>query len=1092
MTETVLEVCPNGLHCEWGRADDTQPTGSLVQLLEGPAFWVLHKQRAFVPMQQRLPPTSDGHIAATDPGRTLVGPWGRLRLKEFHCDGGGAGDISMHLHGWLLEDQPAMPLPLGNWWPAILPHFGEAVRGLGLPARIALFLGPAPEPSVVMALTDLQPQHFAPARFVPPPGYNLGQPQEIVVQPKADAQSQMRTRLQEDRPSTQSARTRSAAPPVVFSIPLLKEDAKLVFNGRLISKAVQAINAAWSYLDGFQGTNFVFNTSSWIEQLKRNAPVPVIPAEGRPPPVPNKSVAPGLIARTGFFLLFQAVDQLRKDPQQLALLQRALAHFITRLIHPWAGFLLVLSASEVDKLGAMLNEQDYTDITFAGDLVEDIRDLSRASGRQPEVGSLGRKWLTFLTPDVDVTPNIPLTQRDGRTKGFRPDKSLVLEGVADLIDVTVSDWQNTLDLSRQSLLDEPQFVDGANFAALFPGTAAPGDFDIGLFTRIRLHEIRVHCSISTVPTTRSVLVAGLILFCPPCFAALWEQGSATIFLPGVQMPVLIYPSQGQLGSGAAGFKALVGQIQSDDPDVTLIIGPTFLPLPQLAVAFSLIGSFLGGTFLDGFIGGLSTKVQDAVDKLLAKLPPVDLNEIVLLEKHYVGDLGPPVYQGSRLDQGYELAVSASVPPPTSGGRLVHPTDADITLLLSNGNFSLLLGPLGLRWESELRHPAEGLPTDGQLVDWWNDPPARAGIVQPPANMFSQQPPPPMRVMDPGVQLPSFWAFWSRIRFTTDAFPRVLDVNDPAPGDPMAVNRVHIVIDVGAAFYVPRIYEWCSPTDRGRIPDGGGLPAGPGEPPGPPGPIGPLGPDAIRPGDLVATIHPELLNDPAMLQPPGTLPAGWDPATFRASCVLLPPPDAEGLPQRPGGDFMICQWMVTYDAQQSETWLRVEADFTYYHTAGMRDQFTPSNFHFLLPKLGARILHDFTGADVNITTFDTAHYLSWLNSLENHDQNEQFIKDLIARIIKASVKRQGAVEDLSFSYGQGRLSTPERSVIRLPEVLDPEVYLSLALDRNEPPQDPAHLAVSRPRTIGYESFGADLNHLNVAFKFNLSENVLDRI
>src|ERR1700730_1266802 len=75
---------------------------------------------------------------------------------------------------------------------------------------------------------------------------------------------------------------------------------------------------------------------------------------------------------------------------------------------------------------------------------------------------------------------------------------------------------------------------------------------------------------------------------------------------------------------------------------------------------------------------------------------------------------------------------------------------------------------------------------------------------------------------------------------------------------------------------------------------------------------------------------------------------------------------------------------------------------------MVDQFTPQNVHFL-PKLGARILQDFTGADV--TTFDTAHFLTWLNSLENHDQNEQFIKDLIAGIIKASVKRQGAVEDL---------------------------------------------------------------------------------
>src|SRR5207302_7540774 len=141
-----------------------------------------------------------------------------------------------------------------------------------------------------------------------------------------------------------------------------------------------------------------------------------------------------------------------------------------------------------------------------------------------------------LLHEIDLTPQIPITQKDGRTTGMRGDKSFISEGVADLVDVTLSDWHNEINLGRISLFDDPMFVDDTNFAALFPGTMAPDDFATGLFTRIRFHEILINFSVSTVPTTRSALVAGLIFFCPVCFAALWEQGSATVTLTDLQMP----------------------------------------------------------------------------------------------------------------------------------------------------------------------------------------------------------------------------------------------------------------------------------------------------------------------------------------------------------------------------------------------------------------------------------------------------------------------------------------------------------------------------------------------------------------------------
>jgi hypothetical protein len=1073
-SDIVLDVCPHGMRCQWGGSGSAQPSGSLVQLGEGPAYWVLDAQKTFVPFQQRELQKDNSGTATIDSGRTTPGDSGLLRLKEFHRNIGITGDLPLHLRVWQPEQQPATRLPLDTWWSAMLPYFAGALKGLGLPARIELFLGQELDPSIVMTMTARRASKFGPSHFIPPSNYGLTQPRQV------DGPSRTSKRRREDGQTAHSrselSRPEAAPGAASFALPLIGGDIKLAFNGNLVSKVVKAINSAWSYLDRFHGQNFVFNTDTWVTQLTLNAPAPGTDTA--------KSVAPGLIARFGFYLLWQSIKAVRADPLQLALLQSALNITGVALVHPWSGFLLSLSALENTKLGAMLDQQRYTETAFGLDLVSDI---SGASGSQPAVGGLGRKWLTFLTP------NLPLTQSNGRTTGIRPDKSIIMEGVADLIDVTFSDWQNTIELSRRPLLDDPQFVDRTNLNLVLPGTMAPGDFAAGLFTQIRVAGVQIQFSVSTTPTTDSVLVAGLIFFCPPCFVALWEWGIGTISLSNLVIPILVYPSRTDPVTAPTQLKTLVGTLQSDT-STTLLIAPGIVPFLQLEAALSLIGTFIGGPVLHAIIASLNSKVQDLVNKVLATLPPLQMSAVVRLDRpsFSLPPLGPVIYQGERQGQGYLLDAMGIIPPVNSSSTpLEHPSDADIALLLSNLYFHTQCLPLRTPPNGDFRYPTEGLPTDGKLVDWWRDPPAQAGVRQPPVNMFAP-PPPPIAIMAPGAQLNSVWSLSSQIRVSPIMFPQVLSVNDPAPGDPVAQWRCHIVVEVDATQLAPQVTEFCNPAQSGVVPKGGAVSSGPGGPigPGPNGPptdvIGPpypIGP--YEPGSLIATIHPIPVGDPGALSIPGSLPGGWNPQSFHASFALTPPPDADGIAQIPG-TFMVCQWAVTWNIEKQETWLRLEADYTYSYAVGLLDVLVlndASTLHFL-PTIASRILSGISGDDLQNVVITTNSYLTWFDSPANKGQNEAWLRDLIARALRAAVNRQGSLADLHYYYGAAA------PLQLLPEVLTPEIYLSLAQDRNDAPNS-ADIGNSRPNRIGYETFGQP-DALDVAFLFNIGENVLARI
>jgi hypothetical protein len=721
-----------------------------------------------------------------------------------------------------------------------------------------------------------------------------------------------------------------------------------------------------------------------------------------------------------------------------------------------------------------------------------------------------------------VQPEPAVTQSNGRNRGWSG-ATYIHDGLGNLVDVEFSIDSIDIEVGAGPLIPAVGWATAATDPAVAILDVRDSRRRVGFGTVLRIDEVAVAASAGMHPATESWGVVQLALTCPPCLAALWQSASGQLTLSDVRASVRVL-----LANDPHGVEDTQLEVIISPPDAASVDASVFSFGLQLA--FPLLHQ-LAGFLTDVIIDGVAPAVLDSLTRRLGLITPVPgmaarLQPLVSLDREPYRDALEAVVNGApnevldqataaeRLDElvnhtpsgrtearfrsefiAYSLALA--ITEPGTGGRLEYPTDpearlpGDITLVLSHGTLQYFLAwaGYGVGYQGDFRRvDTPHVPlTDQEVVDFWADAPEPERLG----------PRPPYRTGPPQTSLlpggtPADWIGYSGIARVSNGIVRVLPVSNPPPGAAVAELGVTVELEVGVSTFTPVTYEVCE--DLTRVADwldrGSGLPV----PPLDPGDPVPPWADGIvrvrRAGALIDDVAPalgtDLLDSLGRVLDDGHANGGAGGST--APDVVFGRPLAGGL-GRIGNGFghtVACHVVTSWNKVSSESWLSARISMTVPVMVGIGEEFN-RRIRFL-PLLSYRI----DPAQVVVGELDASAPEGPLGGLligENRTWlTERMVNHALSLLLgDTAIYRvdHPAASPLRYAYG------PETLPLR-PEGFAARAFLALHPGHWSPEPATGPTLTDAPPYIAVETFGADPDHLAMAFNFTVVTNLFDRL
>ncbi len=993
--------------------------------------------------------SSRSEIAWRDSSNSKVGPV-RLGLGYLPISAGAPAIAT--IEACLIGSGPKMT----ELWLGLAPWLGNLAETLGLPVRLRLEL-----PGGNGGSAELQLEDFG-ISDVPDDTFNLSSGLRVRA-------SERRHQIVRRDPEPSRLERPSLAPGTrrLFFSGLGPETVKVVFNQNLIDAAFADVRNASSYLSGFSGSGFLFTTADWFGQVVANAPVPT---DGV-----TRSIIPSLMVRV---FLAQIYWQIRRlglvAPPVVSDLAAAVARQSdsperTRLLDflghigqegPALSFLLDQIVPGPGSSAPADDDEAFLKLVVDTDLTE-----LATFGGHPFV-RLAVIWYGQLLPSVDIRPKERTRQDiEDSVAVFHQNGEVTLDSLADLVNISINDFQHSISFGARPLFAQPTYLDTAALQLIRqarPWFHNLQDIRFGFSTEFSLAGAELSCDINITPAFTAV-TAIMGFFCPACVLSLFMTGGASASVEDARFGALLYVEQDAERLNPPRWRAVLAEPQFGDVETSVfLVGFNVI----LDILIDVIGNILGSFILQEILKSFGSELSDAVDGLLTTLPPLDAAAISRLGRdptfpYPVGEESRIAYEApARAAGGYQFetfrqGTSGSGQPlefPSAGGTL----DAALALVLGPTRAGRLA--LDLTWPNDFG-PLRTRKPDGRLsdVDWWTEVPDLTGMPPRPSQL--QSGPPPGALLIPQNVGQSWWGYATilDVSITWLGWRNIVD----GPADrPVADVLVSAWCRSEAIETEIISYEECQDVaqlaegllDRWR---------------GPRGPLGPVGPAQ----SLTRGAPTGLLVGGSFLQrrhgPEDSSTSGWaDGSTigYWFDGGAYPRPDDTGPAPIPG--TLLCRNIVTLNARQRETWLEASLQFSLPVLVGLTETWTYQDFQnfVFLPAIRAAVSETYpAAADVPLNLFATGP-LQTLNLPANRDWIRSLLlsrgTDLAARV------GINALGPFHYDYGIGSLPI----TLRPEQIQSPVAVLRLAKVTTSP---------------------AGVPITQVAFKFEFQESLLGR-
>jgi hypothetical protein len=948
--------------------------------------------------------------------------------------------------------------PLTELWLAMAPWLGPTAGTLGLPVAMRLELLAEPGGTASLQLESLGPADLPTDLFDLPDGLRD-------VAPRS-----RRWRLKQPRkPAPPVLPTPRSAPPLLFS-GTGPETVKLIFNQTLVDAVFADMRTATSYISGFSGTRFVFPTDDWFTQIVESAP---LPTDGLTP-----SVIPGLMVR---IFLAQVSGPLRAlnlvppvpDVADIAALlpadQTMLKDFLAAVSR--RGELRSAFAMLLERLvpgvgpASPQPDEDGSIGVLLGDL-----GASQPFAADPLV-RLAEAWYGLFLPSVNVRPKYRTRQEiEDAVAVFHANGEITMSELAELVDISLNDFEHSISFGNQPLFAQPVYVDTAALrliGQLQPWFRPLENIRFGFLTDFVLAGAEVSCDIDITPAlTAATAIMGF--FCPPCVLSLFMTGSASASIEDAHFPVFIYLEQDPLRLAPPRWRTVFAEPQISDVDANIfIIGFNVI----LALIIDVLGNIAGGFVLNEVLKSFGSELGDAVDKVLESVPLVDAGSLARLGRNPDLVFPPneesrPAYEAPpRADGGYQFetfrqsvrGMGGQLEFPAAGGTL----DTSLALVLGPQRASKL--SMDLTWPGHFG-PFDTRKADGSVseIDWWAEAPDQTGM--PPRPPQAQNGPPSGVLLIPQNVGQSWWTFNTMLDIHL-AWLGWRDLADSPADQPVADVAVSAWCRGEAIETEIIMYEECQDVTRvaAGILDRWRGPRGPVGPRGPGDPVGPF----IADGPNSVMIAGRFLRRQGRPGEGGEFGPGWADESFTGYGFDprrgMPTPDDPGPTPTPG--TMLCRDIVTLNTRQRETWVEASLQFNLPVLVGLTEQlslFTLDELVFL-PAIRSALGEGYPQpANVNLDLFATGPLATL-----SRQANRNWIRDMLLSAATGLAGLTGVSALGPFHYDYGIDFVP-----------------TLVPERLQSP-----LALLRLSTVTTWPHGAPSKR--VAFKWSLQQSLLGR-
>ncbi len=801
----------------------------------------------------------------------------------------------------------------------------------------------------------------------------------------------------------------------------------------------------------------------------------------------------------------------------------------------------------LDRLDSNLLQNTFSTLWNDGDpppLLTVVNALTR------DVVVMSEHWLAYGIGPFELEPPPRMQQRSGRNKGWRGNRYQE-DAVAELVDVEVDVNHIDIRFSNDRTIGRPSHIPAGDplFLAidlLEQQLGRPARDRVGMRSTIRIDEISIDLTVATFPTTRSLVLVGLFLLCPPCVPLLWQFVLGRMDLSDIR--VFMHPilANDPLHLEDPHFEVRVGPADVGDVDVLAFAFNALLEFPPLlalqTALINLVGNVISTSIVNGIMHDLQAVVGPPEDFLVRLQPLLTLNREGHRQflENTVKDPGKPATEqedaAERLDRlknhtpeginhgGFRTegsgsaryAMDLAIRRPGLGGNLVHlppgaPLEGDASLLLSHDVLRYFLdwASYGLAYHGRIYRAANpDLQLDGndEIMDFWTHAPLPRQLGERP----DYQTHPPRTT--PGDQQVEDWVSYSAVADVSSAVCRYLDVDNPAPDEPIAELCVTVRFDVGVTTYTPTSFQVCEDLSRlGEWLDRTGGFTEPFDPsdPLPPWARGLRSIRRTRDVDRLAEdvgLSAEVLDSLGVLlrRHGGDRLAGGfsdgtdqfaDPADATRSAASRD--SAAGMqnnhnpgfgsPGRGFGHTVVCRTFTGWDVAGRETWLEAQLTLRIPVLFGLGDTF-PDTLRFL-PLLTYRIDTeriqvgelDATAPEGPLDGLLLGPNRAWLiQAMKNHPMS-------LINLGRAAYARDRAGE-LTYAYGLDTLGvglTPDGYAPRALLTLHPDFWPSN-------PRTPPHRIDAAPPYITLQSFGGAPRQPNLAINFHLVTNILRRV
>ncbi|MGQ0650483.1 MAG: hypothetical protein ACT4P7_23335, partial [Gemmatimonadaceae bacterium] len=576
--------------------------------------------------------------------------------------------------------------PLTHLWLALAPWLGEAASTLGLPVAMRLELLDEPAGTANLHLDALQSVDLPPDAFELPSGLR-----EITRQSR-------RWRLEQPpTPRPPNPDPLPVPPPALFT-GLGPETVKVIFNQTFFDAVFADARNASSYITGFSGTRFNFPTADWFTQIVQNAPVP--------DDSQTRSVIPSLMTRAFLAQVCGMLDRLDLSPpipdaatladtlpdtdewkrlkaflsvvSRRADLRSAFGHLLERIIPGLGCASPPLGSDDNPCVSVMLASLESVLLERDGACL----DTTVSFASHPLV-LLAEAWYGLLLPSVNVRPKHRTRQEvEDAVAVFHANGEVTIDELAELVDISLTDFEHSIAFGNQPLFTPPAYVDTAALRAigqLQPWFRQLENVRFGFLTELSLAGAEVSCDIDVTPALTPVTVI-LGFFCPPCVLSLFLTGSASASIEDARFPVFLYLEQDPLRLDPPRWRTVFAEPQIADVDANVfVIGFNVI----LALIINVIGNIVGGFVLNEILKSFGAEIGDAVDGMLEDLPVLDAGTIARLgrdpdftfprsEESRVAYEAPPRAAGGYQFETFRQAVRGMGGPlefPAAGGTL---------------------------------------------------------------------------------------------------------------------------------------------------------------------------------------------------------------------------------------------------------------------------------------------------------------------------------------------------------------------------------------------------------------------------------------